>query len=268
MPDFVFLGIPTYAGQLHAHTAQAAYQAASRKFNVMTMSQGRGLTSPNCNSLWVSALNARLENPAVKWFAMLHADVAPEAWWLDTLIGEAEKHNADLVSAVVPVKDNRGITSTIIANPDWDESILQGTRPARYFGRLTLRQVRHSRFPVTFGINEACDALAQLPDDLRVTDAPRHVLLCNTGCMVIRLTANIDWLKVFFSVVDGIVIEGGRYRYYDISEDWTFSYRMTLAGGRCMATKAVRVTHFGVGRFGNESAWGTVGREVDGLEGV
>jgi hypothetical protein len=199
---------------------------------------------------------------------MLHADVSPEAWWIDTLIDEAEKHNADMVSAVVPLKNLTGVTSTVIADPGWDAELLRGGRPARYFGRLTMRQVRHSRFPTTFGINEAADALAQLPEDLRITNAPRHALLCNTGCMVVRLTSNIDWLKVFFSVIDGITFDRGRYYYYDVSEDWTFSFRMHLAGGKCMATKAVRLAHHGGGRFGNDSAWGTAGREADGLEGM
>lgn len=178
----------------------------------------------------------------------------------------AELHNADLVSAVVPLKDNRGITSTVIAADDWDESILRGGRPARYFGRLTLRQVRHSRFPTTFGIGECADALAQLPDDLRAI-APRRALLVNTGCMFVRLTDHLNPLRVFFSVVDGTVKEGGTYRYYDISEDWCFSYRMQLAGGKVCATKAVRVVHAGGGEYPNDSAWGLVAREVDGVEG-
>lgn len=266
MSDFVFLGVPSYNNVIHAGTAQAAYQSASRRFNVLTMAQGRGLTSPNCNFLWCSALNARLDNPAVKWFAMLHADIAPEPWWIDLLIAEAEKHKADMVSAVVPLKDGRGLTSTVIGSPDWTaETIAAGKLPKR-FGRLSLQQVLHSRFPTTFGINEAADALAQLPEDLRVTNAPRNCLLLNTGCMVVRLTANIDWQAVFFSVLDGIEIQNGRYVYWDVSEDWLFSFRMTLAGARCMATKAVRVVHCGNSQFANDRPWGTVARECDYLE--
>jgi hypothetical protein len=253
---------------MYCGTAARMYQSASKRFGMLTMCQSRGLTSPNCNALWVSALNERRRNPDLKWFAMLHADVEPMApWWLDTLIDEAETHKADMVSAVVPMKNPSGLTTTVLAMPDWTEKTIAANQLASRFGRLTLRQVLHSRFPTTFGINEAADALGQLPDDLRITNAPRHMLLLNTGCMVVRLTANIDWRKVYFSVIDGIVDDGTTYRYYDVSEDWLFAGRMALAGGKCMATKAVRVIHH-PGDYSSDKPWGTVARETGGVDAV
>ena len=35
---------------------------------------------------------------------MLHADIAPEAGWLDALLEECDKHEADLVSRVCRLK--------------------------------------------------------------------------------------------------------------------------------------------------------------------
>lgn len=269
MPDTVFIGCPTYNNFIHAGAARSIYQSATQRYNTLTMTAARGLTSPNCNAIWVSALNERRRNPEIKWFAMLHADVEPAPGWLDTLIDEAERHSADMVSAVVPLKEHSGLTSTVIGTSDWTAEYLAVNRGlAKRFGRLTLRQVLHSRFPATFGINECCDALAQLPDDLRVTNAPRDILLLNTGCMVLRLTANIDWSKVYFSVIDGIVDDGKHYRYFDVSEDWMFSARLTLAGVKCMATKTVKVVHHGRGEFPNDKPWGTVYREADGIEAV
>lgn len=267
MADFVFLGCPSYNNLIHAGAAQSIYQTASRNFNVMAMVQGRGLTSPNCNDIWCTALNARLDNPAVKWFAMLHADVAPEPWWIDIAIAEAERTKADMLSAVIPLKDARAVTSTVIASEDWTpDNIAAGKSLPKRFGRLTMRQVMHSRFPKTFGINECCDALAQLPEEMQVTNAPRHMLLLNTGCMVVRLTANIDWEKVFFSVIDGIMLQNGRYVQWDASEDWLFSARMAFAGARCMATKAVRAMHWGNSPFPNDRPWGSAAKESDYIE--
>jgi len=161
------------------------------------------------------------------------------------LITEAQRHKADLLSAVVPVKNNSGQTTTAIANP------------AREYGclfRLTQAQVRHPYFPDTFGINEAADAIERLPADLCVPEVPRQALLVNTGCMVYRLSHWRPGIK--FANADDIVFVDGRHKAVTRSEDWTFSKLIADHGGRVMATRLVAIRHWGKRPFDSSQVWG------------
>ena len=111
----------------------------SEKYKVMLVMPGPNLSSGTCKSLveasekaevgldfcsngfndmnilFTNALN-RAKDKEIDLFAMLHSDVVPETGWLDLLIDEMEKHDASLISAVVPLKDKRGISWTHILN--------------------------------------------------------------------------------------------------------------------------------------------------------
>lgn len=259
-----FLALPTHNGQIDAGAAFAALGWASQKLRVIPSTRGRSLLNSNCNGLLCDALNMREEH-GVKWFAMLHADIEPARWWLDTLIGEAEKHGADMISAVVPIKDTRGITSTAIASDEFANSIGQpwSLETCCQFGRLTQQQIHFPDFPDTFDINTLADSLEGLPHPLGVPKVPRHGLLINTGCMVLRIDRDWDWSRVFFSTIDGIQNTKDGWRLFDISEDWLFSWRVAKQGGKVMATKAVTAIHKGVGLFPNDKPWGTVASDCN-----
>src|SRR4051812_1607979 len=104
----VFLACPTYDGTLSTLTARNIWGTATQQHRISPLSEGLSLLPWNCNRHWCAALNHR-RSDQLQWFAMLHADVAPEPWWLDKLIAEAEKQGADLLSAIVPIKDERGL---------------------------------------------------------------------------------------------------------------------------------------------------------------
>jgi hypothetical protein len=177
---------------------------------------------------------------------MLHADVIPQPWWLDTLIAEAEKHDADLLSAVIPLKDFSGNTSTAIRAP---------SNELRPFCRLTLNQVNHPRFPETFDIHAAAEALEQLPAPLGIRDVPREALWVNTGCFVCRV--NQPWCeKVWFSIEDRIKFIDGLWRADFMPEDWMFSQRVADQGCKVMATKILSVVHRGISDFPSNGTWG------------
>ena len=108
----VYLGCPLYDGTIQFGTGMALWNS-SRVHAVRVASYELSLVARNSSVHWCTALNLRQEL-GLTWFAMLHSDVAPEAWWLDKLIAEAEKHQADLLSAVVPIKSDLGLTSTAI----------------------------------------------------------------------------------------------------------------------------------------------------------
>lgn len=239
----VFLACPTYNGQLDFATARSLYHTASQNHRVHVMAGAASLLTANCNALWCMALNNRAH---LTWFAMLHADIEPEHWWLDKLIAEAEAHQADLMSAVVPMKNFDGLVSTAIARPGGDSHI---------FCRLTMQQVRHPLFPDTFGIHEAADALEQLPPPLQVRDVPREALLANTGCFICRLDR--PWSEqVWFSLVDGIEKVNGLWQHVTLSEDWVFSGRVARHGGKVMATRTVSLAHRGITAFESTNVWG------------
>lgn len=253
----VFIACPTYSEEINTGTARALWHTATdrdnRKIRVATRSSS--LIPGSCNALWCAALNER-ELYNLTWFAMLHADIEPEAFWLDKLIDEAERHGADMLSAVVPIKDDRGLTSTAIASED----------PTRQFCRLTQRQVWHDDFPETFDIHQCAEALESLPGELRVAHVPRVGLRLNTGCMIVRLDRPwSDSGEVYFENLDWIERHQGQWRARDVSEDWRFSQRVQEAGGKLMATRVVAVKHKGLAEFPNSVGWGLKYTDADVL---
>jgi hypothetical protein len=202
------------------------------------------LLASNCNKLLCAALNLR-EADQLEWFAMLHSDIEPETFWIDRLIELADQQGADLMSAVVPVKNRSGRTSTAMAR--------RGSRLGTHC-ILTQKQVRHPSFPDTFDVHAAAEALERLPGEMRVADVPREALLVNTGCMVYRLS---QWrLGVKFEQLDDIVEVNGRYQELSLSEDWSFSRRVAEHGGKVMATRLLKLTHWGKADWRSEEVWG------------
>jgi hypothetical protein len=241
----VLLTCPLYGRNIDFAAAKALWRTASRMHQIEVCKQGASLLAMNCNILWCTALNYR-HSKNLQWFAMLHSDIEPQDYWLDTLIEQAERYGADLMSAVVPLKDAKGLTSTAVARP--------GTRYGN-FCRLTQQQVRHPQFPDTFGINELADALARLPETLAMPNLPREALLVNTGCFVCRIDR--PWCeRVWFEQLDAIEFRDGLWGPMFQSEDWQFSRRVAEEGGKVMATRLVNVVHYGIGEFPSHAIWG------------
>lgn len=241
----VFIGCPTYNGLADANSLASVFCFGTQRPYIWE----RGtcsLLALNNNILWCHALQQRREN-GVKWFAMLHADIVPKAtYWLDTLIEELEAHDADVMSAVVPIKDPRGLTSTAIDNP---------RDPWEIHCRLTTKQVNHPEFPKTFDILGAVAGLLSLPEPLKV-DAPVSTLLVNTGCFVCRIDK--PWAEaVRFHIEDRIIPLGdGAFKAQVQPEDWLFSRQVASLGGRVFATTKVPLTHRGNADFDSDETWG------------
>jgi len=245
----VYLASPLYDQAQHRGSARAFYQRASQVHSIYDYTASGSLIPELCNELLCDALN-RMEECSLAWFAMLHADVEPEAFWLDKLIAEADRVGADCLSAVVPIKTKEGITSTGISRSDSELGL---------FCRLTMNQVWHPTFPVTFGLNEAASALESLPTDLRIEGVPGSFLLANTGCMICRLDRpwmGCDPPKVWFEDKAKIERQNGKWRPIGSSEDFVFTRRIAEAGGKVMVTKAVKLNHHGAMAFPNFEPWG------------
>lgn len=191
------------------------------------------------NKLWAEALNSA-EQGEITHFAMLHSDIGPDAGWLDTLLAECDRLDADLISVPAPLKDHRGVTSSGIGDP---------RNPWGPFKRFTVRELLE--MPETF--DQADVGFAGYP------------LLHNTGCWVADLRkplfyqadANGQLVADFnFPLTIMRDPETGRWTHRRESEDWYFSRKLHQLGAKTFITRKVRLVHHGGGSFRNDQAWG------------
>lgn len=243
----VLIGSPNHDGRMDADGAAALYCLPSnQRHECHAVNKTSSLLTLNCNVLWCHALNARADG--FTWFAMLHSDIRPDNYWVDTLIDEAEKYGADMVSACVPIKDSRGLTSTGLFGRD---------NPWLPRFRLTLSQV-HNVLPETFDRDMVIDAIDPNLHCAGNTsdDQPWLTLDVNTGCCVVRLDRDWGDLGVWFENHDRIVLKDGKWIPETQSEDWVFSRKISNAGGKVMATRRVRCWHNGTGTWRSDKVWG------------
>jgi SAM-dependent methyltransferase len=177
----------------------------------------------------------------IDFFVMLHDDVVPDDGWVEVLHGELRRNGADLLSAVVPFKDGRGLTSTGIGIPGPERHLLR---------RLALAEV------------------FALPETFTAADCgyPGHALLANTGCWIVRLDLpcfrqrNPDGsLKLRFNIEDKVVFNEGlnQWQVQTVSEDWLFSFDFQELGGKVACTRKVKLSHVGAMIYDNRSPdWG------------
>lgn len=223
----IFLGMPGY-GKLTAGAARGLWLASQNMGSVFVQQSSGSLLAANFNGLWCSALNLALDGTPVKYFAMLHDDVAPQDFWLDDLIKELEAKQLDVLSVVVPIKDTKGLTSTAIDGEDswWMKC------------RLTMSEVM------------------SLPETFTAEDIGGQ-LLVNTGCWVCKF--DYEWAcKVSFTINDRIAPNETTKRWEPQvePEDWNFSRQCNRLGLKIGATRKIAVSHRGEGDFSNQRVWG------------
>lgn len=191
------------------------------------------------NALWVDALNMA-HRGEITHFAMLHSDISPSQGWIDILASEMTRTGADLISTVVAIKDDRGLTTTGVgdASDVWNA-----------FRRFTMREI-HSLLPETFSIGD--------------TPHPDKYLLHNTGCWLADLR-NPKWrevgedgfLKATLSFPIGAhVMPDGMIEHKRESEDWYFSRQIAALGLKTVATRKVSAAHYGAAAYSNDKPWG------------
>lgn len=227
----VFLGMPGYGNQ----TAEAGrgFWRASQKHDVKNAYRNGSLLAANFNALWCDALNLVHEGHKVDYFAMLHDDIGPDDYWLDTLIDELESNKLDVLGVAVPIKDTRGVTSLAVdSGNNW--------RPAC---RLTMHEVY------------------ELPEVFTSKDIGAPLLL-NTGCWVCKFDPS--WVtKIHFTINDRIVFDQsqnkgkGGYIAEVEPEDWFVSRLFHELKLNIGATRKIGVDHRGSMVFGNARPWGS-----------
>lgn len=226
----IFLGMPGY-GELTAGAARGFWRASRLPdANIYYQYNEGSLLAANFNTLWAKALNLCAdESTRPDYFAMQHADIDPEDYWLDTLIEELEARDLDVLGVAVPIKDHKGLTSIALARPDDDR-----WRP---LCRLTMTEIY--RLPETF-----------------TSDDVGHPLLLNTGLWVCRFDLE-TCKKLHFTINDRIIqYPDGTYAAQCEPEDWFFSRLCHEVGLRVGCTRKVKVTHRGPANFTSARVWG------------
>ncbi len=233
----VILSMPLYPnGQLPQAAARTFHAwALAPNPNVEIVTRLHSATSAAqlaYDVLWSGAINQFNEGGATH-YCRIDCDVIPiKPNWLGVMVEELQKHDADIMAAVVPIKDDRGLTTTCID----DTGDIWSPR------RLTMTEIfdRHETF----------------------TD-PK--ILLNTGLYLVDLSKpwvqakNPDGsLAVSHHMRNKVVMgSNGRWEARMRSEDWELSRDVRKVGGvRQFATRKVELYHEHQ-HYANWKVWGT-----------
>lgn len=232
-PLNVFVALPCYDA-IVPQALEGLLLSSAKATRYTILPSSGSLLALVFNRTWVTALNTR-KDQGWTHYMMRHADIETDPYWLDQLVDELDRSGADILSAVVPIKDGRGLTSTGVHNTAGD------------LRRITMKELHG--LPETFGIEDIPWA------------PPGSNLAVNTGLWVCRFDQ--DWVERLgdgtgFHILDAIHQDEGQvWRAKAMPEDWAFSRWAHLQGLRVMATRKVRVVHHGRAGFANDHVWGT-----------
>lgn len=232
----VFIGMPAYIG-----VQPAAMQAM---LSFASQVPGRCCTpkilpfSHHCgsfNALYATALNTRAEYGTTH-FVIQHQDVVPEPFYVDLLLDVMDREDVDVLAPVVPIKDEKLMTSTAALDVD-----TQHTR------RLSMKEVL--ALPPTFR-----------SEDLKQLGWKNHLLLPIAGLFIMRLTDDkklFDALgnsRLWFESASRILRDrSGTFISAVWDEGWNISIQMMLAGMKVAATTEIALNHVGGGSWSNET---------------
>lgn len=216
--------MPGYTDSVHPAAAHAAWTAGDSV--VCRRSLGYSLLGHCFNQCWVDALSARKQGRATH-FAMLHSDIEIKSGWADRALEIMDRERCEILSVVVPIKDNTNGSSTAIDTDYWSPK------------RLTMSDI--GKLPETFS-----------EDDVD------GELLVNTGCLLVDLrddrvfTEENGELALKFEIRDRILVRDGRYIPQVASEDWNFSRTANRLGLRVVATTEIPLWHWGQRCWSNQ----------------
>ena len=222
----VFLAVPHYDALIPQALPGLMLPSESARLSINL--EGGSLLAMVFNRLWCAALNAR-RTKELTHFAMHHADIQAPPGWLDVLLGELDRTGADVMAAIIPIKDGRGLTTTGVQDP-----------VSSRIRRFTVREVLN--FPETF--------------DVAATGYHDEWLMINTGLWVCDFTR--PWIEeACFNIRDAIHKgDDGIFRARALSEDWNFSGWCAQRGLNVFATRKVPVVHHGRAAFKSDEPWG------------
>lgn len=223
-------------------TVRGLLALSAGKHEVKLINSGNGFD--DFDSIWTTAMNEG-EAGRITHVAMLHLDIVPMAEdgapvWLDILIDEMDRLGLDYISAVSPLKDGRGLTSSGIGDP------INHWTPWR---RFTVKDT--FRFPETFTAEDV--------------GAGGRYLLHNSGCWVADMRKPI-WYQptpageapAYFAFPERVYRDPltGKWTHSRESEDWFFSRCLASMGAKTAITRKVKLKHLGRVGYPNSEPWG------------
>lgn len=230
----IIIAAPSYDARIEVGTALCITRASQKPeiHPLLRTSECSSLTR-GFNALYSEALNERKNG--VTHFAMIHSDVVAEHGWLDKMVELMDKHGADILSAIIPLKSKAGYVSTGL---DQSNGAPMGTPEHYAISNLSLHELYRMK-------------------DATFTD---DNLLVNTGLMLVDIRK--PWAeKVCFRFENEILNVGDEFKPFEITEDWYYSRAARALGARIFATREVKVKHIGRAAYPNTSAWGTAGAD-------
>lgn len=258
----IYLGMPSYGSQTN-DAGRSFWKACRDMSQVTTDSKVGSLLAANFNVLWCNALNRVHKGERLDYYAMQHADIGAEDFWLDKAIDELEARDLDILGVVVSLKDGRSLTSIALHNgpivndqfPAWlkecgiNGNALSPEQRAKLLAAYSAwYQRNHNWLP--FCRLSMCDVFS-LPETFTSEDVGRPLLL-NTGLWVCKF--NPKWAqKVHFEVNDRIYFETKENCWQPLCEpeDWYFSRQCHELGLKIGATRKIKVKHRGEADFYN-----------------
>lgn len=238
----IFLGIPCGRGSVGHYTVTAALQSVSHTLRVCPLVLGNSSTTHNFTTLYCEAYNnrRRAENPdGFTHFVLLHDDIQPvNPDWLEILYTEMCENQFDVLSAIVAIKDPRGITSTGFDTNLWAPR------------RLTTYEA-HKKLPPTISDRDIPSYFTE--GKLEGTGGP---LLINTGLMMMRLDQSWNDSVVFQFRNEVFKMPDGRLTPRFEPEDWRFSRFLHRRNAHYGATRKVETLHHGSLAFAGNFSWG------------
>ncbi len=226
----VFLAMPNNNAIVN-ETWQAVLESGRDDLFVYTWRSENSLLAHNFNI----CLQKCLAMGDFDFYAQIHADIGADKGFLGTLLDQIETHGHDVIHAVVPIKNNSGLTSTAIAYSD-DEWALER--------RITMTEL--SELPKTFDILNIRNEI----------DSNAVRLLPNTGCLMLRLG---EWVDDFpgFEIKSRLTRDDeSNVKAETVPEDWNFGHWCARNGVTVAGTKAVGIGHWGRWQFRNDEVWG------------
>lgn len=222
----IYVGVATYDTRISRGVGLALLEASSNNLVNMVRVSSSSLLANNFNNMYCEALNMRPNG--VTHFMLIHDDLILPPFFVDQMVEIYEKHKADMLSAIIPIKNTRGLTSTALDEPfrnnDWPWS----------FRRLTLKEI-HNDYPPTF---------------------THEKILANSGLILLDITK--PWAgRVKFTIEDKIEkTKEGKYQAHVLPEDWYFSRQIRAQGGSIYVTREIKVLHSGRMDYPNDREWG------------
>ena len=211
---------PSYDGRYQNLSAQLVAHRSLERDTYHIEQWSSALTS-SFNQMWCAGLNMRLTD-GITHFLLWHADVRPQGMdWLDILFQEMAMAGADVLSAIIPIKDDKGVTSTAFDVRQWQP--------------LRVTQKQASELPETWTAEN---------------------LLINTGLMLVDFQK--PWVEQICFTVDNKIEKDptGTWRSFFEPEDWNFSRQCRSLGVSMYVTRKIRVEHYGFKSYRSDDVWG------------